>query len=685
MRSIWALLAVALVGFSGCISTVETFYGFEADDQYRNPGVLPGTYSFGNGGSVVQAPGLLQAGQPEIIHLVSEVPAFPGGTSDGEVRITMAVWRPENFTEPVPIIIDAGPYYEQDEHCEPNPNQCQEVVEDSIDYPAQMTPFALKNFLPHGYAVAQIAVRGTGTSGGCMDLLGADEQADLNQAINHLANQPWSNGNVAMMGVSYDGTTPWLAAASGNPHLKTIVPISGLPSIHDLMFRNGTVETRGPIMYHQVYWPFGFSDEFPAQAVWDLLDLAGVASPIGKLGHANDRTQVQDLQNLLCPTVVEALAATAAATFTGVEDPATQFWQERDYRQRVIDNYEGSIFLIHGLQDWNVDPHAVIPFNEDLRAAGIPLKEWYGQWGHSTPDGACWRSAPDWAVMPCRLDYAELLLRWFDTYLKDSPRETGPDIQVQDNVGYWRNVDAFPSMDTWESRYLQGETLTSSPGPEESIQVLPGLDGPLEVFRFTGPALEEELRLSGMPQLRFDFQMEGEGGFLGAWLLEVNDQDLARAPYVGCPEANVCVPYGIPVVGHGQVNLLYASGELAPAVPLQRTTGTLEFEPLDVLISPGNHLELWLFQYQYPDHYGSFTPSAFVLYTGTAELRLPVHNVRDVDVFPVPGAHFLNDTYVREMYALKPSLPAPLPEELPVTLLPSVAGAASQVDKIEVL
>ena len=39
------------------------------------------------------------------------------------------------------------------------------------------------------------------------------------------------------------------------------------------------------------------------------------------------------------------------------------YWAERNLKQRILDNYQGSVFLIHGLQDWNVDPHAAIPFN----------------------------------------------------------------------------------------------------------------------------------------------------------------------------------------------------------------------------------------------------------------------------------------------------------------------------------
>jgi predicted acyl esterase len=34
----------------------------------------------------------------------------------------------------------------------------------------------------------------------------------------------------------YDGSTPWMVAAQGDPHLKTIVPASGVPDLFTLLY-----------------------------------------------------------------------------------------------------------------------------------------------------------------------------------------------------------------------------------------------------------------------------------------------------------------------------------------------------------------------------------------------------------------------------------------------------------------
>lgn len=58
---------------------------------------------------------------------------------------------------------------------------------------------------------------------------------DADSVIDWIAAQRWSNGEVGMMGGSYDGFTQWAAAKFANPHLKTIVPVvpnnpgNGLP------------------------------------------------------------------------------------------------------------------------------------------------------------------------------------------------------------------------------------------------------------------------------------------------------------------------------------------------------------------------------------------------------------------------------------------------------------------------
>ena len=110
----------------------------------------------------------------------------------------------------------------------------------------------IDQILPHGYAFAQVSVMGTGRSNHCMDLMGNAEQLGVDAAVTWLGSQDWSNGAVSMIGKSYDGSTPWQAATFGNEYLKTIVPISGLIGVMELMWKNGSSEARAPIMHNGV-------------------------------------------------------------------------------------------------------------------------------------------------------------------------------------------------------------------------------------------------------------------------------------------------------------------------------------------------------------------------------------------------------------------------------------------------
>ena len=685
MRTVAVVALFAFGLLAGCVQNAKEYNAFDADAQYRNPGVFEGTYKFSRYGSTVLHPGNYSKGLPGITRLESAIPAYPGplGTlsTDAAVQISLAVWRPSNVTGKVPVIVDAGPYFEEGIHCrEQNQNPCMAgTANDTIDWPGQTTPFSLYNFLPHGYAVAQIAVRGTGTSGGCMDLMGPDEVADLDQAITWLGEQDWSNGNVAMVGASYDGSTPWEVASTGNPHLKTIVPTSGLPDIFDLMFRNGTAETRGSVMHSQVYWPYGFSDGYP----WNRVPApppSPVPLPVGPTwpppdvlhGNANGRDQNQDLQNTLCPEAWKGAAIGPLTSITGSRNDevagqqALDYWTIRDHRQAVVDNYKGSIFLIHGLQDWNVDPHVAIPFNQQLRAAGIPMKEWYGQWGHAFPDSTCPAQSPEWYAPPCRLDYAEVLLRWFDKYLKGvEGQDLGPSIQIQDSIGFWRNADSFPPTDAaWTPFYLTADnSLSPIPvGTETGFELtMPQSGAPGTMLELRSAPLDHAMRISGLPRLALPFTSQAGGGMLAAWLLDEDANGTVRAPSAAKNLYGDWVPDGIPIIGHAQMNLrYYAGGETEQTVqPNTRYTAKLQFEPMEAMIPAGHRLTLWLFQFAYPDHEATTTPSSVTVYVGgETAAQLPAIVTDPTQVFPVPGVPFPKLDLASKMAMLKPAFQA---------------------------
>jgi putative CocE/NonD family hydrolase len=89
--------------------------------------------------------------------------------------------------------------------------------------PFAMIPWIARELLTHGYAVVTQDVRGKIRSDG-ETFAFVHEVADGAATLDWIVSQPWSNGDVGMLGDSYYGFTQWAAAASGHPALRCIVP-----------------------------------------------------------------------------------------------------------------------------------------------------------------------------------------------------------------------------------------------------------------------------------------------------------------------------------------------------------------------------------------------------------------------------------------------------------------------------
>src|SRR4029079_17885330 len=79
---------------------------------------------------------------------------------------------------------------------------------------------------PSGYAWVGVNIRGTGCSGGAFNFFENLQALDGYDAIETIAAQPWSNGHVGMVGISYAGISQLFVARTQPPHLDAITPLS---------------------------------------------------------------------------------------------------------------------------------------------------------------------------------------------------------------------------------------------------------------------------------------------------------------------------------------------------------------------------------------------------------------------------------------------------------------------------
>ena len=99
-------------------------------------------------------------------------------------------------------------------------------------------------WVPLGYAVVYVDVRGYFDSGGDASVLSEQDGLDFYDAIEWAGARDWSNGNVGLMGVSYLAISQWVAAGGRPPSLKAMVPWEGqTDALREVLYHGGVPET----------------------------------------------------------------------------------------------------------------------------------------------------------------------------------------------------------------------------------------------------------------------------------------------------------------------------------------------------------------------------------------------------------------------------------------------------------
>ena len=96
-----------------------------------------------------------------------------------------------------------------------------------------------------GYAVVVGDLRGFGASEGTGTILSKQEGEDYHDLIEWAGTQPWSNGKVGLLGVSYLALSQYRAAAEQPPHLAAICPWEGFSDVYRDFAKPGGVREHG--------------------------------------------------------------------------------------------------------------------------------------------------------------------------------------------------------------------------------------------------------------------------------------------------------------------------------------------------------------------------------------------------------------------------------------------------------
>ena len=95
-------------------------------------------------------------------------------------------------------------------------------------------------WVPRGYFCVRVDERGSGKSPGQSVLYSPQEAIDFYDAIEWAGHQPWSNGRVATIGISFFARTQWWVANLKPPSLTCIVPWEGAADQYrDILYHGG--------------------------------------------------------------------------------------------------------------------------------------------------------------------------------------------------------------------------------------------------------------------------------------------------------------------------------------------------------------------------------------------------------------------------------------------------------------
>ena len=297
-------------------------------------------------------------------------------------------------------------------------------------------------YVPRGYAVVLGESTGTFNSHGCPDV-GADaETLGTKAAIDWLngrargfddAGAPvtadWTTGDVGMVGTSYNGTLPNQVATTGVEGLKTIIPVSAISSWYDYYRANGLVVA--PHSNTNGAGENGYLGE-DTDVLGDYIGGPRMEDPNGRCRFMHD--YLLDEQDR-------------------VTGDYSAFWAARDYLGKV-DRIKASVFVVHGLNDFNVKTKAFAEWWYRLAANGVERKIWLHNGGHGGPGGAGATA------------YRTQQNRWFDHYLFGVANgiQGEPKATVQREDGSYRNEADWPAPGTSNATLELGSSSRTAPG-----------------------------------------------------------------------------------------------------------------------------------------------------------------------------------------------------------------------------
>ncbi len=219
------------------------------------------------------------------------------------IKLAVNIYRP-NKSGKFPVIMSFSPYG-KDESPQEWGNKLKSFFKTGLSMGrlciSQSTPFEAPDpgfWVPNGYVVVHVDVRGFGKSAGEKGSLrrwSEAETQDYYDLIEWAGRKSWSNGNVGLSGVSYLAISQYYAASVNPTHLKAINPWEGFSDQYrDTCFPGGVPESN----FH-AYWETRYLG-----IMFDESSLAAFLDPVANQSMVKVAPKLEKIKTpaLICAT-----------------------------------------------------------------------------------------------------------------------------------------------------------------------------------------------------------------------------------------------------------------------------------------------------------------------------------------------------------------------------------------------
>lgn len=520
--------------------------------------------------------------------------------SDG-CRLAARIWLPQNAERnPAPAVLEYLPYRKRDGT----------VVRDELTYPY---------YAGHGVVGVRVDMRGNGDSEGLMfDEYLEQEQDDALEVIAWIAEQPWCNGNVGMMGISWGGFNSLQVAARRPPALKAIITLCSTDDRYadDIHYKGGAM------LMENLGWAstmFAFSSQPPDPVL---------------VGERWRKMWMQRLDN----------------TPLLVENWLRHQWRDAFWKHgSICEDYDGIDAAVYAIGGWGDAYSNAIP--RMLTGLKCPVRGLIGPWIHKYPHFA--KPEPAMGFLQDSLKWWDHWLNGSDNGVMDKPyyriylmEGVTPQPFYERRRGRWIAEEGWPSENVHNREFfLNVDGLSSTPGDGRPLV----LDSPEDTgvacgeycAMWQGPESPTDQRRDDACSLVFDSEaLTDPVEILGAPVVEL-DIELDK------PQANLAVrlcdvwPSGESTrITYGILNLCHRNSHEHPEPlrPGEQYRVRIQLDDVAYRMPVGNRIRValstayWPLIWPSPEHVTAKVRSASSL------LRLPVRAALQDDLPELPPA-----------------------------------------------